>query len=68
MAGMRPDASGYAIQAYVSLQDLLEEKRSCFSLNGHTQLPMVRTVGGCTFINAGTLDRRNRQVYCVIGF
>ena len=37
-------------------------------INGHTHLPMVRTVGQLTIINAGTLDRRSRPVCSVIDF
>lgn len=68
MAGLRPDDNGYALQSNLGLQRLIATKRYRTVVNGHTHLPMVRNIGGLTIINAGTLDRRDRQNCTVIDF
>jgi len=68
MADLRPDDEGYALESNLALQDLLKAKRYRFVVNGHSHVPMVKTIGQMTIINAGTLDRRHRQVFSVIDF
>lgn len=68
MAMVRPSHDGYAIEANLDLQSLLKAKRYRFVVSGHSHEPMVRTIGDLTLINAGTLDRHDRQVCCAVDF
>jgi putative phosphoesterase len=67
MAGLWPGDEGFALQSNFALQALVESKRYRFVINGHTHLPMVRSVGPLTIINAGTLQS-DRPVCSVIDF
>jgi predicted phosphodiesterase len=68
MAVVRPDDTGYALESNLELQALIKAKHYRFMLGGHSHSPMVRTIGGLTIINAGTLDRLSRQVCCILDF
>lgn len=68
MATVRPHHEGYAIEANLELQKLLKSKQYRFVVSGHSHEPMVRNIGKLTLINAGTLDRHDRQVCSVIDF
>ena len=68
MAMVRPSHDGYAIEANLDLQMLIKSKRYRFVVSGHSHEPMVRTIGKLTLINAGTLDRHDRQVCSVVDF
>lgn len=68
MASLRPGEEGFGLEFNFALHKLVASKRYPLVINGHTHLPMVRTVGQLTIINAGTLDRRSRPVCSVIDF
>lgn len=68
MATVRPHHEGYALEANVELQELIASKQYRFIVSGHSHEPMVRSLGHLTLINAGTLDRQDRQVCSVIDF
>lgn len=57
MARLKPDDSGYALEANTELQQLLAEARYPLVIGGHTHVPMVRRLGALTVINPGTLKR-----------
>jgi putative phosphoesterase len=68
MAALRPDDQGYALESNLALDALVRSKRYRFVINGHTHLPMVRSIRQLTIINAGTLCRFDRQVCSVVDF
>lgn len=68
MAELRPDDDGYALESNFALQALLKSKEYSVVIGGHTHLPMVRTIGGVTIINAGSLERYSRQVCSLVDF
>lgn len=68
MATVRPHHEGYALEANLDLQALLKSKQYRFIVSGHSHEPMVRSIGPLTLINAGTLDRHDRQLFSVIDF
>ncbi len=55
MAELRPDTTGYALQAIPLLRDLMLDPDVSYAVGGHTHAPMVRRFPGLTFLNAGTL-------------
>ncbi len=68
MAELRPDDDGYALQSKFALQALIKSKASSVLIGGHSHLPMVRTIGGVIFINAGSLERSGRAVCSLVDF
>jgi putative phosphoesterase len=68
MAVVRPSHVGYAVDANLDLQKLLKSKSHRFVVSGHSHEPMVRKIRNLTLINAGTLDRHDRQVCSVLDF
>ena len=68
MATVRPEDEGYALESNFALQALMESRKHRFVICGHSHQPMVRSIQPLTIINAGTLDRRDRQVCSVIDF
>ncbi|MCU0547624.1 MAG: metallophosphatase family protein [Oscillatoriaceae cyanobacterium Prado104] len=57
MVRLNPDDCGYAIEANTDLQNLIQERKYRYVINGHTHYKMVRHFGNLTIINAGTLKR-----------
>jgi predicted phosphodiesterase len=55
MAELRPDTTGYALQAIPLLRDLMIDPEVSYAIGGHTHEPMVRRFQGLTFLNAGAL-------------
>ena len=68
MATVWPEDEGYALQANFALRELIESRQHRFVVCGHSHKPMVRSIQSLIIINAGTLDRRDRQVCSIIDF
>jgi len=63
MNGVYPGDFGYGLEVNDVLQGLIREGRYRFVVNGHTHLRMVRSFGGLTIINAGSLtDNRYAEI------
>jgi predicted phosphodiesterase len=68
MVGVKPADEGYAIAANTELQQLINERRYRFVLNGHTHRPMLRTFGPLSIVNAGTLLRDYERCFTFVDF
>lgn len=68
MAQVSPFDHGRALEDNAPLQELLAAGRYRYLLNGHSHKPMVRTLGGLTVINAGTLLRDHAPCCAAIDF
>lgn len=68
LATIRPEDEGYALESNLALQALVRSKKYRLVVCGHSHQPMVRSIGPLIVINAGTLDRNDRQVCSVIDF
>ena len=68
MVGVRPDHEGYDISSNADLQQLINDRRYRFVLNGHTHRPMLRTFGPLSIINAGTLLRDYERSFSFVDF
>ncbi len=55
MARLTPDDYGYAIDVNSDLQKIISDSRYSIIIGGHTHKRMVRNLGNCLFINAGSL-------------
>jgi putative phosphoesterase len=64
MAAVRPGDEGYALESNSALGLLLRARTFDLVVAGHTHERMVRTFGGLTIINAGTLYREHEP--CVL--
>jgi putative phosphoesterase len=65
MMGLKPDDNGYALESNEPLQRLLADGAYAIVIAGHTHQPMLRRLGGVTFVNAGTLHRDYHACYGV---
>ncbi len=63
-----PDDDSYALDANFELQELIAAGATRVVVNGHTHRRMVRTLGGLTLINVGTLFREHGPSIAVIDF
>ncbi len=68
MARLTPDDYGYALEANVELQKIISDNRYSFVINGHTHKRMVRDIGNCKFINAGSLISSNDPCFSYADF
>ncbi len=68
MAKVTPDDYGYALEANMDLQGILDEDKYRYIVNGHTHKPMVRRFGRVTIINAGTLRRDQSPGFLIVDF
>lgn len=68
MVRLTPYDYGYAIEANIDLQNLIEGQKYRYVMNGHTHYKMVRHFGNLTIINAGTLKRQDEPGFLVIDF
>ena len=66
MVGVKPDHEGYDIAYNADLQQLINDRRYRFVLNGHTHRPMLRTFGPLSIINAGTLLRDYERCFTFV--
>ncbi len=57
MACVRSDDYGYALEANLELQNLINRRQFSLVLNGHTHQIMARNFGGLTILNPGPLNR-----------
>ena len=55
MARLTPDDYGYALEANIELQKIISDNKYSIIISGHTHRRMVRDIGNCKFINAGSL-------------
>ena len=60
MATLRPDDCGYALETNTALQAMIAAGTYRLMVAGHSHERMVRTLGGLTVINPGTLLRYHR--------
>lgn len=60
MTGVYPGDFGYGLEVNDRLQRLIRRGDYRFVVNGHTHLRMVRSFGGLTIINAGSLANNRR--------
>jgi predicted phosphodiesterase len=65
MARFQPHTDGYALECLDPLWALVRAGRYRWMICGHTHERMVRTIGGMTVINAGTLVR-DQNPCCVV--
>jgi predicted phosphodiesterase len=68
MASVMPDDFGYALDSNTELQSLMTDRDTRIIINGHTHRPMLRSFGGLTIINAGTLFREHDPGYVIADF
>lgn len=68
MVRLNPDDFGYAIEANTDLQNLIQERKYRYIINGHTHYKMVRHFGNLTIINAGSLQRGCEPGFLLINF
>ena len=68
MGGVQPHDHGLALDSNKALQSVLREEQYRCVLSGHTHRPMLRTVGGVTLINAGTLLSGQAPCCAVVDF
>lgn len=68
MGYLGPDDYGYALEANDDLQRLIREGRYRYVISGHVHRKMVRTFGGVTVINAGTLLREHDPTFLLLDF
>jgi len=59
MIKLNPDDYGYAIESNLPLQNLINDQKYRFVINGHTHLRMVRKFENLTIINAGSLKAKS---------
>jgi len=58
MAAVKPDDLGYALEANLDLQRLIEQApQGLLVVAGHSHVPMVRRLGPLVLVNPGTLMR-----------
>ncbi len=68
MAKVEPADGDYALRSNSALQQLLSEGKCRFVINGHSHRRMVRTIGGVTIINAGTLFQDHEPCLALVDF
>jgi predicted phosphodiesterase len=68
MVKLNPDDYGYAIESNTDLQNLIQEQKYRYIINGHTHYKMVRYFGNLTIINAGTLRPDYNPGFLIINF
>jgi predicted phosphodiesterase len=68
MAKVGPDDYGYALESNDDLQALVRAGHYRWVLNGHSHHRMVRSFGGLTVINAGTLKRDASPCFLEVDF
>jgi len=68
MADLKPEDTGYAIEANYELQELIRSHQYRFVVNGHTHCRMVRHFGGLTIINVGALRSYAGPGFALIDF
>lgn len=68
MASVKPFDRGTALSENEALQAMLSAQQYDFVINGHTHQRMVRTIGGMTVINAGTLHRDHGPGFLIVNF
>jgi putative phosphoesterase len=54
MAKLTPDDYGYALEANLELQKIISDNKYSIVISGHTHRRMVRDIGNCKFLNAGS--------------
>jgi predicted phosphodiesterase len=68
MAKVTPDDSDYSVAANTDLQNLIRERYYRWVINGHSHRRMVRSFGGTTIINAGTIKSDDSPCFLEIDF
>jgi predicted phosphodiesterase len=68
MGRLMPDDMGYALESNTSLETVLYESQVRYVINGHTHWRMIRKIDNITFINAGTLKKRQNPGFAIIDF
>jgi predicted phosphodiesterase len=68
MADLKLADYGYAIEANLDLQELIQLEQYRYVVNGHTHRRMVRHFGDLTIINAGTLRSYASPGFAMIDF
>jgi predicted phosphodiesterase len=68
MAKVGTDDDGYALESNDDLQRLVGADLFRWVLNGHSHRAMVRTFGGLTLVNAGTLKREHDPCFFELDF
>ena len=61
MADLKPEDSGYAIEANLDLQELIRSRQYRFVVNGHTHCRMVRHFGDLMVINVTKKEIKVRR-------
>jgi putative phosphoesterase len=68
MRSLTRDDYGYALTVNDELQDLIAGGISRLMIGGHTHRSMVKSFGGLTVINPGTLLRRHEPGFATVDF
>ena len=68
MARLTPDDYGYALEANFELQRIISDNKYSIIISGHTHRRMVRDIGNCIFINAGSLIISNDPCFSFADF
>ena len=68
MGRVTPDDYGYSLEMNFELQEVVSARRYQFMVSGHTHRRMVRTFGGLTVINAGSLKQSHDPCFLTADF
>jgi predicted phosphodiesterase len=68
MARLKPDTDGYALECLDPLWKIVKAGKYRWLVGGHTHLPMVRSFGGLTVVNPGTLVRDEDPGFLIADF
>ena len=68
MAKLTSDDYGYTLEANNELQKIISDNKYSIVISGHTHRRMVRDIGNCKFLNAGSLIISNDPCFAFADF